>query len=382
MRLRIYHIATSVFLLTSMVGYSQDLPLYNQKLTNSFLYNPSIAGNGFGSAIFSNRTFWNGVPGAPKTNLFAAHVPISQYRFGAGVTVIQERIGVSDNVYATGAFAYHVGLTDELMLSMGLSAEFTNLSYNTTRFDVRDSNDALLLNPENRSSLDFSFGVSIKHTLFELGLTSNRLATALAIADLQTQISQFYTAYGVIKLPLTADHKIEPTFAYRKLSTESSQWEAGAYYSFRDAIIGGVSYRSGGIISPAVGLRFADRFLIGYSFEMFGSGIQKEIGGTNEITLRLDFLEDNYYRRSGSGNSAMQNSLAFRRKTLSYNRRKGKPMSASNPKYKKKLKRNYFKSPSYKINKSRKLGRKKGFGKSKRRRVSFKKQRRNTRTLR
>ena len=381
MRVRLRHIALGLLFIIPFAAQSQDLPLYNQKLTNSFVYNPSVAGNGKGSFTFSNRTFWNGVPGAPRTNLISAHVPFSQHQFGAGFNIIQERIGVSENLYLMGAFAYHLDLNDQLVLSLGLSTEFTNLSFNSTRFDPQDASDALLNNPENRSSLDFSFGTSIKHELFEIGFSSNRLATALSIADLSTQISQFYTVYALAKLPLTDRHKIEPTFAYRKLSTESSQWEAGAYYSFRDAITVGASYRAGGIISPALGLLIRDRLLVGYSFEMFGSGVQKEIGGTNEITLRWDFMDNTFYKNSKNSTSIMRESLAFKRKTLSYNRLKGKPMSASNPKFKKKLKRNYIKSPSYKINKSKKLNRKSGFGKS-RKKVGFKKQRRGTRLLR
>ena len=389
---------TLIIVLLPLFTIGQDLPLFNQKLTNSFIYNPSVAGNGKGSLTFSNRTFWNGVPGAPKTNLFSGHMPFAQHKMGAGINVVQERIGVSDNLYATGAFAYHLSISDEISLSFGLSTEYTNLRFNSSRFDARDESDVLLIAPESRSSIDFSFGTSLKHPLFEIGFSSNRLATALKIAEFNTQISQFYTAYGLAKLPLTDKHLLEPTFVYRKLSTESSQWEAGLFYSYNEALILGASYRAGGIISPAIGLKLADRILLGYSFEMFGSGIQKEIGGTNEITLRLDFMDNSFYKNNKNGSSVMQQSIAFRRKTLSYNRVKGKPMSASNPKFKKKIKRNYTKSPSYRMNNSKKLrskktkpkfniGKRKPIGASKfksnkRRKTGYKKSRKRTRSIR
>ena len=42
-----------LLLLSSSLSYGQDIPLYTQKLTNSVIYNPAIAGHTFGSLTYS-----------------------------------------------------------------------------------------------------------------------------------------------------------------------------------------------------------------------------------------------------------------------------------------------------------------------------------------
>ena len=345
-----YHIILLI-LCSIYHGTAQDLPLFNQKLTNSFLYNPSVAGNGLGSVTLSNRIHWNGVPGAPKSYLLSAHTPFGYQKYGIGINLISEKIGVLDANYAHAAFAYHLPLNEDSDLSFGLSAEYALLSKNLALIDARDDNDALFT-PDNRSSMDFSVGISYRNPYLNIGLSSNRLATALGITEFQTQISQFYTGYAIATLPITQFHKVEPMFTFRKLSTESAQWDAGLYYSYRDGIILGMNYRSNGILSPTVALHFDRKLLIGYSFEMFGSDIRRDVGGTHEVTLRFDFMRDSYYTNIRNSPEVMRQSIAFRRKTLTYSRLKGTPMSASNPRYKKRVGRNYMKSPNYRLNRS------------------------------
>ena len=347
------HIVLFILLLSG-AGFSQDIPLFNQKLTNSSLYNPSLAGRGLGSITFANRTHWNGVPGAPKSNFVSGHIPFMNQKFGAGFNMISDKIGVLENLYTNAAFSYHLDISDDSRLSFGASTEYTLLRRNISLVDARDESDPLI-NAESKSSFDFSAGVSFTNEYLDIGLSTNRLATALGLSDFPTQISQFYTGHIALKVPLDRYNKFEPIFVYTKLSPESAQWDAGLYYSYRDAIIVGANYRSGGLISPSVALHFNKTLLLGYSFEMFGSGIQRNIGGTHEVAIRYDFMQDSYFRGGSNRLDVMARSIAYKRKSLSYSRVQGKPKSASNPKYKSKLKRNLIRSPNYRFNNSKKL---------------------------
>jgi len=109
------------------------------------------------------------------------------------------------------------------------------------------------------------------------------------------------------------------------------------------------------VLSPAFALKFKNKYLIGYSFEMFGSQVQKNIGNTNEITLRLDIRDDSYVKNTRNSGVVMENAVAFRRKTMTTNTFRSKPISASSSKYKNKLRRNYIKSPDFRTSNSSKL---------------------------
>ena len=153
---------------------AQDAPLFTQKLTNSFLYNPSVAGNTFGSITLSHRKFWSSVEGSPTTNFFSAHTPFSQHRFGAGVNFYQDKVGITETLYGSAAFAYHIRLTDTNMWSFGVSAEYNSLRIDQSNVDVLHPDDPLLRG-DARTSVDFSFGTSYKSRYFTIGGAANRL---------------------------------------------------------------------------------------------------------------------------------------------------------------------------------------------------------------
>jgi len=328
---------------------SQDLPLFSQKLTNSFMYNPSVAGSELGSVTLSSRTYWWGTQGAPFTNFLSAHMPFDYQKMGVGVNLVSERIGVYNNLYANGAYAYHLRFSEDMLLSMGLSAEYIFMSINERRLNALHTADPLLTEYNTRHNVDFSFGTSFRYRFLKVGLSSNRLATALRLTGDNSLLTQYYTGFLNAELPLSRAHKIEPTFVYRRLTDLADKWEAGMYYSFKDAIILGGSYSAGGMIHATAGLRFKDRFLVGYSFEMFSiGGVQREIGGTNEITLRMDIRDDSYYKNVRNSPDVLEKSIVFKRKKMG-GRLGSKPTSASSDKYQKRLKRNYIRNPNYRI---------------------------------
>src|SRR5258706_15957405 len=121
----------SIFFLSSLtVLRAQDIPLFSQKLTNSFIYNPAMAGHTFGSATFSYRYNYSGVQDGPKDYLLSLHSPFANGRFGAGFNIFQEEVGILKNTYYSGAFAYHLHFNRFSTLSMGVSGEYNKLTLN------------------------------------------------------------------------------------------------------------------------------------------------------------------------------------------------------------------------------------------------------------
>ncbi len=353
----------------------QDVPLYSQRLTNSFIFNPSVAGNEFGSITLSHRTFWSGIDDASASNMLSVHTPFGGHRFGTGLNVFQERIGVFDRIYASGAFAYHIRMSGSTSLSMGVSAEFNNLQVNTNKLDVTDDSDPLLFgNDADRQSTDFSFGINLSTKYFDLGGSINRLTSGFGIADESNQLSGFYTGYFNGKVPIAYGRDIlEPIAVYRQLSPESYQLDAGLYYTFNNSITLGGSYRSSGQLTATAALRIAKKLLIGYSYETQNNDFRTALGNSNEITLRFDFSNYNYQDRFKAD---YKNALAFRRKTLSSAVKRGRSVGAKSPadlaKRKKRLK--YVKSPNarYSNYKRPKKTSKKRFNTKKRRRQNYK----------
>ena len=351
---------------------AQDVPVYSQKLTNSFLYNPSVAGNTLGSATLSYRQQWAGVEGSPRTIFLSLHTPFARHRFGTGFNVYQEKSGVNENIFASGAFAYHLRFTDLNMISMGVSVEYVNTKINYGAVDVIDGNDDLLNgNQPNANQIDFSFGLSYSSKYLKIGASANRLSSLVGLSDESSQFSQFYSAFVNVKLPLAGDRDVlEPIVYFRKFENGTEQIDGGLYYTYKDVVTLGGSYRTGGAVGLTAALRINKTFLIGYSREVLSGDFSKNIGASNEFTLRLDFRDHNYYTKKKNAREISTKALALRRKTLS-TFSKGSPSSRSQ-KYKKTIKRNYIKSPNYRMESSKKLQTKKVTKKNPRRKPARK----------
>ncbi len=336
--------------------FAQDVPLFTQKLTNSFLYNPSVAGNGMGSITFSHRQNWSSVSGAPVTNFLSFHTPFAKDRFGAGVNVFQERVGVYETVSGLAAFAYHIKITDTKSLSFGVGGEYSYFKINTAQVDVIEEGDELIYGNTSPGQADFSFGITYKSKFFTAGVAANRLTNLTrGFSDTPSQFPGFYSGFvnGTIALRQDKD-LLEPMITYRGYLNGESQFDAGLYYTVNNFLILGGSYRTGGTVSTTLGVRILDKFLIGYTRDINAASYGAKLGSSNEITLRFDFNSQKYYSNYRNSKKINTQALALRRKTLSKYAAKGSPYKKSN-RYKRSVHRNYQKSPNYRLDSSKKL---------------------------
>ncbi len=348
--------ASILFVTTILEVSAQDVPLFTQKLTNSFLYNPSVAGNGLGTLTFSHRQNWSGVSGAPVTNYLSIHTPFAKDRFGTGLNVYQERVGVYETFSATAAFAYHIKMTDTRSLSFGVSGEYSNFKINTSRVDVVDERDDLIIGNTSPGQADFSFGITYKSKFLTLGVAANRLTNIMrGFGESPSQFPGYYSAYANGTIALRQDKDLfEPMITYRGYLDGQSQFDAGLYYTVNNFLVLGGSYRTGGTISATLGVRILDKFLIGYTRDINASGYGADLGASNEITLRFDFNSQKYHSNYRNAKKINTQALALRRKTLTKYASKGSPYKQSS-RYKKSIKRNYQKSPNYRLDSSKKL---------------------------
>jgi type IX secretion system PorP/SprF family membrane protein len=349
-------ILISTLVVTAFQSVAQDVPVYSQKLTNSFLYNPSVAGNTLGSATLSYRQQWAGVSGAPQTSFISIHTPLARHRLGTGFNFYQETAGVNTNLYASGAFSYHVRLTDRNMISMGLSAEYINSRISYSRIDALDMDDILLAENQNDiSKVDFSYGMSYQTRLVTVGGSINRISNLVGLGDTTSQFPAFYTGFINFTLPLRGDRDmLEPVIYYRNLSNGNHQIDAGLFYTLNRKLTVGGSYRTGGAASLTAGFRISNNLLLGYSREMLTGEFGNALRSSNEFTLRLDFRDHNYFSNARNARQINTSAISLRRKTLSKYPASKSPYSYAK-RNKKFANRNYHKSPNYRMDSSKKL---------------------------
>lgn len=298
------YIILSAFIVSAFgLARAQEIPIFSQKLTDAFIYNPSFAGQEYGSVTYAHSSAFNKVARSGQINYLSANMPLVYNHFGVGVNVYNENINFINNTYASGAFAYHLQIGRDQLLSMGVAAEYNNLRPDLDKV-VGDTSDEMLamLEAGDYNQVDFSAGLSYRHRYFKVGIASNRLATAFK-ADVRSNIlSQYYTVQGKLMLPLRADKDLlEPMLTYRKFSKISHIWDLGLYYTYQDLVLLGVSGRIGSsaalasvenagidIINLTTGFRMLNKLLIGYSLDITSTS---NLGPSHQLTLRYDFIE-------------------------------------------------------------------------------------------
>lgn len=288
------------------LGKAQDVPLLSQKLTDAFIYNASFAGLDGGSVTYTHRAAFSKVEGGGKINYLSFNMPLSYNHFGIGLSLYNEKVNFMNNTYVSGAFAYHIEVAKNQLISMGVAAEYNAISADTDRV-VGDLSDEMLIliDGGQYNKIDYSAGINYKHPLFKIGLSSNRLATAFKGDDDENILVQYYSAQGTLMLPVRGGiDLIEPMLIYRKFSRVSHSWDLGCYYTFKDLVLFGVSARFGGsaafsdredkaldIINITGGFKVIDKLLLGYSIDIASNSAS--LGPSQEFTLSYKFLEVN-----------------------------------------------------------------------------------------
>jgi type IX secretion system PorP/SprF family membrane protein len=276
-----------------------------------------------------------------------------------GVNFYQDKVGITEAIYGSAAFAYHIKITDNNMLSFGVSGEYNNLKIDQTNVDVLHPDDPLLRG-NARSAVDFSFGTSFKSRYFSVGAAANRLNDLTGVRD-SGQFPAFYSGFLQFSLPFAGEkHLLEPLVTVRSFAKSTPQIDGGLYYTFNDMFTLGGSYRSGGAINASAAFRWKN-VMVGYSRDILTGDVRQALGATNEFTLRFDFFDESYYLKSKNARSINTKAMTIRRKTLSTYNHRGSSYQHSQ-RYKKKLKHKSFMSPNYRMNASKKLMTKKTKG--------------------
>ena len=89
----------STLLFTAKDTRAQQDPQYSHYMFNSFVFNPSLAGNKPSlSMVGLFRAQYVGFDGGPQTQTISAHMPAPSLKGGIGLHIINDQIGFERNL--------------------------------------------------------------------------------------------------------------------------------------------------------------------------------------------------------------------------------------------------------------------------------------------
>jgi len=282
-----------LFILFSCVMFAQQEPQYTQYMYNTMSVNPAYAGQrGVLSVNLLHRSQWVGVQGAPETQTLAVHSPIEQYNIGVGLSVVNDKIGLSNQTFVDANIAYDLRLAESIKLSFGLKlgGQFFNPDYSSAQQDPNLPPDPLL-NAGNisRFSPIIGAGMYFHNRDWYLGAAVPSLVP-VDYFDIENSSARnrrnFYFIGGYV-FKMNDELQLKTATLLRAVAGAPliADLSANAYYN---NLVLGLSWRLGDSVNALAGLQINDYFYFGYAYDLTATELNAVSGGSHEIMLRFE----------------------------------------------------------------------------------------------
>src|SRR5579872_5955334 len=136
-----------LFFFSCAASFAQHNTLFSQYMFNGLLINPAYAGsNDVLSATAVDRMQWAGFDGAPKTLSFSIHSPLKNKKLNAGISFINDQIGITSRNKISGIYAYRLFL-GKSSLSFGIQGGIDLVRNNWNKIQTTTAGDYVFSAP-------------------------------------------------------------------------------------------------------------------------------------------------------------------------------------------------------------------------------------------
>ena len=300
MKLYIKSLETYFILICSFISVcvsAQQDPEYTQYMYNTMSVNPAYAGStGTLEATLLHRSQWVGIDGAPETQSFSIHSPLRNEMIGLGLSVVNDKIGPSNELYVDGNFSYSIPLGYEKRLAFGLKAGMRMLNIDWSKGRYYNNNDVLLnQNIDNQMKLAVGAGIYYYTDKWYLGFSIPSFIENSYYDDVQESIDYdrlHYYLMGGYVFDLNPNLKFKPAFLVKAVSGAPLTADISANFMIAEKFVIGGSYRTDDSVSILAGFQISRSFYIGYAFDYTVSELNKYNDGSHEIILRYQFTKN------------------------------------------------------------------------------------------
>ncbi|MBT8196396.1 MAG: type IX secretion system membrane protein PorP/SprF [Bacteroidia bacterium] len=277
---------------------------FTQYMYNEMFINPAYAGShDFISSVLLYRNQWTGIEGAPKTQTFSIHSPVKSKNIGVGLSVLNEKIGITKLFTVNGTFAYKLPVTYNSILSFGLSGGVGRLQEDYSDLDCCGGAtvDPLFLEDTPGKSVPRAgFGIYYSDSSnFYVGWSVPRLIESAidplsdnsVVSDVNMESWHHYIAAGYV-FDLNQKIKLKPTIMIKTVHGSPVEFDLNINALLDKKIWVGSSYRTGDAIALLTSYQFTPKIRLGYSYDFNICNCTDLNIGSHEFTLGYDFIKD------------------------------------------------------------------------------------------
>lgn len=295
-----------IVLLTILVssGFWTDLsaqdPQFTQFYANPLYLNPAFAGTARCPRICMNyRNQWPNLSGTFVTYSASYDQHIDAISGGLGLLVTQDDAGRGTLKTTTASliYSYHLAVTREFSLKLGLQAGFFQKALDRSKLNFGDMIDARrgfvwntneVIPSQNKSNLDFSAGILGYSKRYFIGFAANHITQPDEGLLGTSKLPMKFTGHAGAIIPLEkgGETYISPNVLFQQ-QQNFSQLNLGVYF-VKNQFVGGLWYRNQDAFIVLVGVQ-TDHFKIGYSYDVTVSKLASNTAGSHEVSLQIQF---------------------------------------------------------------------------------------------
>lgn len=280
----------------------QQTPIVSQYFYNPYLINPALAGQSRDMKVFMlYRHQWVGIPDSPETQVLTIDGPLNDKKIGLGMNVTNDVSHIIGRLTAMLSGAYTVSFAKNNEISLGMSAGIlrNQLDFDKIRADVTDP--GILLNVENRTTLEGNAGLSYRVNKFRVGIVTeqlfNRSITYQNTADFRQasfSLVRHYLITTQYSFSINNDLELTPLVLFRSAQGLPAQLDVNATLRYRDILWTNLVYRHQAGIGLAAGAQINERLMVGYSYEIPTSDLRHVSSGSHELMIGMRFPSGNH----------------------------------------------------------------------------------------
>lgn len=314
-----------ILIVIARTATAQQLPQFTQYVFNNYLLNPAVTGiENYTDLKMGHRNQWAGLEGAPVTSYLSVNAPIgrnfiegdatgfsaqnginpssrlytqnyqaAEPHHGVGAMILTDKAGPITQTNVAATYAYHLGLTNRINLSVGVMAGVNRLSLNTAEVSLTDPNDPAINNqPNSQWKPDVGAGVWLYSSNYFFGLSARQLLPQTYYFNTKQPnigsptVPHFYLTAGV-KLFMTDEITFMPSVMVKKTSPVPLTYDVNGKFNFNDKFWVGGSYRHKDATAVLAGFNLSSLINVGYSYDITTSALNTVSRGTHEIVIGL-----------------------------------------------------------------------------------------------
>jgi len=279
-------------------AFAQTEPMYSQYMYNMLGVNPAYAGSREVLGLnFFQRNQWSGLRGAPKTTSLNLDQSISEGKIGLGIQMFSDQLGVEEASGINGFLSSRIKVSENGILSAGLSLGFMNYQFNSLDVlnRIRTDDNVFVTVIPSQWNPSVGFGLYYNTDQFYMGISSpsllkSRLAKYENFASgiQKTDDFHLFTTMGYV-IKINEEVNLKPSTMIKMVSGAPIEFDLNTNVWLRDILGLGVSYRTGDAVIGMAEIQASPNLRFGYAYDMPFSPLKAYTRGSHEIMIRYEW---------------------------------------------------------------------------------------------